>query len=130
LRILIVVQPSRLPLLFYHIIPEYLQARRLHHNQTDPSRSLFGHSSLETSGTLSWSNSDALKADDRENPVELFRDVLPLPDSESPDLRRDKTTLRPDCPSSSALFPPPSFSLCDCPKCHNWVLKKIGVWIQ
>jgi hypothetical protein len=36
---------------------------------------LFGHCSPETPGTLIWFNSDALKADDRENPVELRRDV-------------------------------------------------------
>ncbi len=87
---------------------------------------LFGHCSPETPGTLIWSNSDALKADDRHNTVELRRNVLPLPDSELPDLRRDAC---PKCKSigSLVLRVPDE---CECPKCHNGVVKKIGVWIQ
>jgi hypothetical protein len=86
----------------------------------------FGHCSLETPGILIWSNSEELKSDDRENPVELRRDVLPLPNSELPDLRRDGC---PKCKSVASLV----LSLpnkCESPKCHKGVLKKIGVWIQ
>jgi len=86
----------------------------------------FGHCSLETPGTLIWNNSDELKCDDRENPVELRRDVLPLPHSELPDLSRDTC---PKCRTTGSL----ALSVpgeCECPKCHKGVLKKIGVRIQ
>jgi hypothetical protein len=64
--------------------------------------------------------------DDRDNPIELRRDVLPLPDSELSDLRRDAC---PKCQSvaSLVLHVPDE---CECPKCHNGDLKKVGVWIQ
>jgi len=87
---------------------------------------LFGHCSLQTPGTLIWSNSDALKVDDRDNPVELRRDVLPLPDSELPDLRGDTC---PKCKSVGSLVLKVPDE-CECPKCHNGVLKKIDTWIQ
>jgi hypothetical protein len=41
----------------------------------------FGHCSLETPGILIWCNSDEIKCDDRDNAVELRRDVLPLPNT-------------------------------------------------
>jgi hypothetical protein len=91
-----------------------------------PTVFVFGHCSLETPGTLIWINSGALKADDRDNPVEIRRDVMPLPNSEFPDLRRDAC---PKCKTAGSLV----LSVpdeCECPKCHKGVLKKIGDWIQ
>jgi hypothetical protein len=87
---------------------------------------LFGQCSIETPGTLIWCEGDALDPDARDNPVELRHDVLPLPDSEWPDLRRDTC---PKCKSvgSLVLHIP---NECECPKCHNGNLKRICTWIQ
>jgi hypothetical protein len=86
----------------------------------------FGHCSLETPGTPIWSNSDELKCDDRDNPVVLRRDVLPLPNTELPDLRRDAC---PKCKTAGSLV----LSVpdeCECPRCHKGVLKKVSYRIQ
>jgi hypothetical protein len=91
-----------------------------------PTVFVLGHCTAETPGTLVWSNSDALKADDRDNRVELRYDVLPLPKTDLPDLRGDTC---PNCKSAGSLVLnlPDEF---ECPRCHNGLLKKVSDWIQ
>jgi ribosomal protein S27AE len=86
----------------------------------------FAHCTNETPGTLIWYNSEELKADDRENPIELRRDVQPLPRTEFPDLGSD---VCPNCgmKGSLVLHLPERFV---CPKCHQGVLERVGTWIQ
>jgi hypothetical protein len=91
-----------------------------------PTVFVLGHCTVETPGTLIWIDSDALKADDRDTPVEIRRDVLPLPKTDLPDLRRDTC---PNCKSAGSLV----FNLpdeCESPRCHKGVLKNIRDWIQ
>jgi hypothetical protein len=87
---------------------------------------MFLHCTDQTPGVLIWNKSDALKADDRDNAVEVRRDVLPLTGSDSPDLSRDAC---PKCQKVGAM----RLSLpdaCDCPRCHDGTIKKVGEWIQ
>ena len=87
---------------------------------------MFSHCTNQTPGILIWNNSDALKADDRDNAVEVRAGVLPLPDSDFPDLSSDAC---PKCQKTGTLH----LSLpdaCECPRCHTGTLKNVGYWIQ
>jgi hypothetical protein len=87
---------------------------------------MFSHCTDQTPGILLWNNSDALKADDRDNAVEIRAGVLPLPNSDFPDLSGHAC---PKCQKTGTL----RLSLpdaCECPRCHAGTLKKIGDWIQ
>jgi hypothetical protein len=69
---------------------------------------------------LIWCNSDELKCDDRNNPVELRRDVSPLSNPEFLDLRGDACTK---CKTIGSLVLS-GLDECECPNCHKGVAKK------
>jgi hypothetical protein len=87
---------------------------------------MFSHCTNQTPGVLIWNNSDALKADDRDNAVEVGRGLLPLPGSDLPDL---SSTACPKCQKMGTMRLSLS-DACECPRCHNGTLKKVGEWIQ
>lgn len=86
---------------------------------------MFAACTSETPGTLQWLDSDGLRADERDNPVVLRSDVMPI-GTDLPNLEAD---CCPRCATSGSLV----LSLPDeqgCPKCHNGMLRKVGTWIQ
>jgi len=74
----------------------------------------FAHCTVETPGTLIW-------YDDGDNPIEMRRDVQPMPGSEFPDLTSD---ICPQCKAKSALV----VSLPKHCECHKGILKKVANW--
>ena len=87
---------------------------------------MFSHCTNETPDVLIWNNSDALKADDRNNEVEVRKGILPVPGSDLPDLSAVACSK---CQAVDAI----RLSLPDayeCPRCHNGTIKKVGDWIQ
>lgn len=87
---------------------------------------MFAHCTDETPGTLIWFNSEALKIDDRDNPVEVRSGVLPIKGSDLPDLSSD---VCPKCKSAGTLRLALE-KVCSCPKCQSGVLREVGAWIQ
>jgi hypothetical protein len=90
------------------------------------SGGMFAHCTVKTPGVLIWNDSDELKADDRDNPVEVRGGVFPVPGTDLPDLSRDTC---PKCQNVGTLvlgLP----KACVCPKCHTGQLRKGGTWIQ
>ena len=90
------------------------------------SGGMFATCTGETPGVLHFNNADALKADDRDNFVEIRSGVTPLPGCDLSDLSGDAC---PKCESAGSLvlrLP----NECECPRCHQGRMKKVGTWIQ
>ena len=86
----------------------------------------FGSCSKSNPGTLILHDSQELKFDDRTEEKVIRSGVLPLKDSELPDLSGDRCA-KCDTLGSIVISISPKMP---CPKCKKGLLKNLGEWIQ